>query len=289
MWSVMRPAFDQGLVETYERDFASGNWTGNFIKAFRPMLILFMNDGDLEHMEHSVVVNGQDPDPTICRRVLSSSRIGATLFASIGMRLDYLVFQSTLKKRLDDLDFHDFQAPEVASFKQLMQPDIKALHDGGHSSWDKRTGIVDFLGAQMKMPMNSLHDDVDLRFMARLKAVALNTGAVPMLPWEQALWSPGGIPNTRAVCDIPASLLAEVLNVRDAARRLIGPDDTTFADMRRAVSPYIKTLLALDRSFILEFTFLSDHAAAIASEQTRVATLELLPTESKHSTFGQAI
>ena len=288
MWKVMKPSFDRQVTEHYEKHFAAGGWTINFIKAFRPQLLLFMEEPDLSHMEKAVLQDGADPDATICRRLLSSSRIGAALFYECGKRLDYLVFQSTLKRRPEELDFHDFDPTEVATFKKLISSDIKALHDGGHKSWDRKTSPVD-LGSQLRMSTSSLHDEVDFRYMAKLKAIGMNTGKVNMLPWEAALWNEGEIPNARTACPVPDELLGDITNVRDACRRLLNADDVTFGDMKRTVAPYVKTLMALDRTFIVEYTFLCDHASSLAEEQVQTATLELLPSQSKQRPFNEAL
>lgn len=281
----MRGTFDQCLAEIYERDFASGKWTGNFIKAFRPMLHLFMWPEDSSHTEATTIQEDNDPGAVVCRRVLSGSKVGGSLFSACGQRLDYLLFQTTLKERLDQLEFLDFKVEDVSQFKALMNTDIRNMTEGGHSSSDKRGCCIDFLTAQMLVQLGSLHNDVDFRYMARLKGIALNTGAVQMLPWEASLWQEAQIPNIRSSCDLPAELLAGMINVRDAARRLISTEDVTFADMKRATSPFIKTLLSLDRTFLLEYTFLCDHASNIAGEQVRASTLDLLPTENRRATF----
>lgn len=289
MWKVTKDTFDKGLSETYEKEFAAGKWTGNFIKAFRPMLGIFMAPEDLLHMEKSVVQEGVDPDPRVCRRVLSSSAIGASLFAESGRRLDNLVFQQSLKERLDQLEFLDYQRGEVENFRTMLRNDIQALHDGGHSSWENRSTVVEVLGSQVKMMLNSLHDDVDFHYMARLEGVAINTRQVPMLPWEAALWEPGMVPKARGGLELPEELVSDILNVRDACRKLIGHGDTTFVDMKKAVSPVIKTLVSLDRTFLLEYTFLCECAAIAATDHVRAKVLDILPGEGRVPKFSQVL
>ena len=50
---------------------------------------------------------------------------------------------------------------------------------------------MEFLTASMKVRLTSFEDDVEFRYQAQIKAVAINTGKVPMLPWESSMWEVG--------------------------------------------------------------------------------------------------
>ena len=129
----MKGTFDRRLAEAYEKDFMVGSWTANFLQAFRPAVSLFVAAEDLAYMEQRVVQEGRDPEIEVCRRVLAGSRVGATIFADCGKRLDYVIFQCTMKERMEQLEHLDFEVAEVANFRRLMHADIEALHSGGHS------------------------------------------------------------------------------------------------------------------------------------------------------------
>ena len=145
------------------------------------------------------------------------------------------------------------------------------------------------MGASLKLVVNSLHDDLELRFMSRLKATALNSGVVRMLPWEAALFNKGDIAGSRTTCAVPGELLTDVVNVRDACTRLIGTGMCTFAGMRKSISPSIKQLLTLGKTIFLEFVFLCDHATIMATAQVHAAALEALPSEGTTGTFTQVL
>ena len=107
----------------------------------------------------------------------------------------------------------------------------------------------------------------------------MNCGALPMTPWEEALFEKGKVPGVRTACQIPPILLARAANVRDAAMKHIKPTDVTLADMKRALSPHLKKFYKLDPMFLLEYTFLTESAPVMASEQVRGALMACLPNE----------
>eukprot|EP00969_Alexandrium_andersonii_P298401 13190569-Alexandrium_andersonii.AAC.1 len=251
MWECVRTTFDEALSLHFEKDFASGKLALNFVKAHRPQLGLFLQAEDLEHMKQEVLISPKDPFPSVCRRVLSSSRVGAALFAECGASLGYGELVQSLNNRLGDMENQDFNEEEAQSFLTLARRDIQVLVEGVHKQTDKRDVPIDFVGCTWNLTAFSLFDEMELRLMARVKQVSMNSGKLSLLPWESAMWEAGAIPNTRSACPVPGSLLGDFENCRDAVQLTLDEGHQTIGEMKRAVAPQVKTLLALDKTFVL--------------------------------------
>ena len=165
-----------------------------------------------------------------------------------------------IKGKLNDLEHLDFAAGETDSFRKVLSAETKTLMESGHKSFDRKVAVVEFLGVQVHLPVTTLNDDWQLRLAARIKDIALNTGAVPFLPWESLFYSLRSIPNTREVCLMSPELLSDHSNVRKALLKLLGSVPLTFREMRRIATQHEKALQALERTLLPEQQFLFEHA-----------------------------
>ena len=137
--------------------------------------------------------------------MLASSATCALLFRELGLQVGYTEYLILIKEKLDDLEHMDFSLGESESFRKVLSAETKSLMEGGHKSFDRKVAQVEFLSVQIHLPVTTLNDDWQLRLAARIKDIALNTGAVLFLPWESHFYDIRGIPNTREACRMPPS------------------------------------------------------------------------------------
>ena len=275
LWEVMRDHFDFALLPFYEF-MAYSVEVPNFVSCFSSVLELWTKPEDLRSIAEALELKTA-PEPTRLRRVLASSATCALLFRELGLQVGYTEYLILIKEKLNDLEHMDFSLGESESFRKVLSAETKSLMEGGHKSFDRKVAQVEFLSVQIHLPVTTLNDDWQFRLAARIKDIALNTGAVLFLPWESLFYDIRGIPNTREVCLMPPELLKDYANVRKTLLKLLGSVPLTFREMRRVVTLHVQPLLALERTFVLEQQFLFEHAETLAIARVQADVLKQLP------------
>ena len=188
----MRRSFDAAFIEHWQILSSNGLHRKFYVQKETAALARFMDAGDLSSIEQAVD-QGKEPDADALRRVLTSSKIGAVLFADLGVKLDYTVFIRSVEKRLDDLEHLDFQIKDVDGFKTMMRTTAAQLMKCGQKSFDRKVSFVPFMTQSLKLIMSSTSDEWVVRLSARLKTVAINCKLVPLFPWERYVLGDAGV------------------------------------------------------------------------------------------------
>ena len=281
----MKGVFDKALLQKFQ-DISNTVAVSNFVKAFRTVLHLWLDKDDLTHIEE-VIHEGRPVDASIIRRVLHYSETAAFIFAEFGMKLGFDDYLQLIQEKLKDLEFHDFEPAEMKNFRMVMYHEANRLTDSGHKSFDHKEALISFLAYDIRVLTATLNDDWQFRLAACLKTTALNAGTLKFLPWEALLFKAGEIPNARQTCVIGEGLILDMINVRDAVLKLVGQGPYSFSEMRRVVSMHLKSLLTLERTFLIEHKFLMEHAEGIATNTIHSRILDLLPSESNTRSFAE--
>ena len=184
----MKDHFDFALLQFYE-SMSSSVEVPNFVSCFGPVLSLWTKPEDLAYTAEALELKTA-PEPARLRRVLASSATSALLFRELGLQVGYTEYLILIKEKLSDLEHMDFSAGETESFRQVLSAETKSLMESGHKSLDRKVAIVEFLGVQIQLPVTTLNDDWQFRLAARIKDLALNTGAVPILALGVAFLRP---------------------------------------------------------------------------------------------------
>ena len=289
LWDIMATSFDKTFAIHYEKMTATGIKLSTFVNKYMPVLSLFIGSDDLQVVVGASVKN-EVPDLHTLQRVVTSSTIAKIMFTKLALKCNYLAFLKDVDSQVNNLEFHDYALNEVGSFKTVMRNSVKDLIAQGVQSWDRKESVVDFMTAKVKLTIADLNDDWVFRYAAKLKSTAINCKQLPLLPWEAALLPDGQVPGARQTIQISEELLRDHKNVRECALGYLGGRQLTFSDMRRTLSPHAKALLALDRTFDLELTFLTEHAEKLAVEMVRCNVLEAcLPTEKDDMTPANSV
>ena len=205
-------------------------------------------------------------------------------------RCTFLFSLSRSRKRLDGLEFHDFDLVEVDSFETLTIKDADALESAGLKIYDRKPSIISFLTSEVKNFFHSIKEEAWVRKYSRIKALAINAGLVKLLPWEAPFFErTGAIPGIRTTVKIPDGLLEDIGIVRDAVAEAVQANScVTFADMKKVVAAEVKTFDLLEWTFSkLEVQFLNDSAEKIGLKMVRDLILAALPTSTKHVSIAQ--
>ena len=249
----------------------------NFVDRNYDTLALFMEKADLDEVLKCIRADCIHIPVGPLSRVLRSSSIGEALFSDYARLLDFAVFVNTINARLDDLEHLDFKEDDVVSFKNIMRSTASNLKLHGQKTFDKKACELQFFGQACELVLACPDDEWSFRLAARVKTAAMNGRILTLLPWEQLILECGALPGVRENCMVPRSLLKDAANCRDACNHFLNGVNT-ISDMRRICSHHSKSLLALDRTFTLELTFLDCHAEKRLADLVLAQALNMLPS-----------
>jgi hypothetical protein len=100
-----------------------------------------------------------------------------------------------------------------------------------------------------------------------------------MLPWESLFYTVGQIDGVPQTITVPETLILNAANVREACMGYLGEQRLTLKDMIKEVTANLKTLLTLERTFWIEYTFLTEHAQPLLLKKIRAMVVDQLPTQ----------
>lgn len=287
-WGIMKDQMDSCITRNFEKMRSNGIAVLHFYRRFRKELALFMPASDVEVVMDSMVKN-EDPPNASLRRCLSSSDIGATMLSQAALKMNYSVYIQGISESLQDLESNRFIPEEVNNFKTVMMKRAKELQECGAMSYAKGLASIVFCSAKVCIPVQCPDDEWYYRLWAKVKSAGINNGCLKMAPWEELLFSVGGIPAVPETIKVNEELLSDALNARDACMGLLGPQKLTLAEMKKVVGCHLKSLLALDRSFALEAAFLSDVVQEKLHERVQQQVLAELPAEGRKATMPQVL
>ena len=192
------------------------------------------------------------------------------------------MFVGDIEGRLKELEGNMFHASEARSIGAILKTDIHELRDAGRQIFGNKMSKIRFLLVHQKWPITDILDERASRFIVKCKELSMSRGDIPMLPWESLLFDVGNTGNVSSTIAVPGELLGDTENARDACLKLMGKQEMTTKVMRTTVSSYLEARLALDRTFMLEWIFLSDHALPQLAKRVQDWVIAALPTSDKY-------
>jgi hypothetical protein len=90
---------------------------------------------------------------------------------------------------------------------------------------------------------------------------------------------------TCAQAKVPAELLVESQNVREAVCKLMGDRHHTLSEMRRLINANAPALLVLERTFEIDLVFLNEKALFVLTKSVHDHILAVFPTEQVSRSF----
>ena len=278
MWDVMKLSYGNALVTFFESDALKKLGLLSFIRGNRPALSLFV---DLEHILHieNALKQGTTPITSVLRIVLQGHPGLHVILGSLKVNMTYHLFIETIERCLKDLEFHDFKMESVNDFKMLITQETQRLCESGFERFQKLGANCNFLTQVMDVPAVGGDGVAKFMFEACWKNVAINTGVVPMLPWEAVLFEVGAISGVAQTIALPECLYQEALNARESCLELLGKNFNTLTVIKKEVNAAAKSILRYDTSFILELTFLNQYAMPLIVSKMQERVINALPTE----------
>jgi hypothetical protein len=179
----------------------------------------------------------KDPAPGDLRTVLRSSTCLSVVFAELALNMDFIEYVSRVKKSLDDLEHNSFEMAEVQNLRAIMQSEAEKLVAAGARGFDKKLTKVHMFDGEVQCLVQTPFDEFTFRLHARIVSIAVNTGVLPMLPWECVFFKAGAIDGVSTATRLPPELLEDHQNVRAAVLKACGPQRLTF----HGFEPYLRS------------------------------------------------
>ncbi len=223
------------------------------------------------------------------KRVVESSMTGKHNFKSAWLKATRAMFQATIMERIMKLEHLDFVEDELSTFKTSMIAQAASLHIMGHQTNRRNDIALELRTQKLVVVSESANDEWEFRLMARVKTVALNSGALQPLPWKSMLLKLGGIADTPRFTQVPDAMPAQCRAARKMAQLFLKEKKaTTFHQMIATINSKADALRALDRSFECEIAFLNDFVESMAQVRIRKSALLCFPTKDKKCSLQQA-
>ena len=277
------------MREYYEKLLSQGVDRENFMTKYRASCALFVPDpGALDRVIESQVKQ-KDPKVADLQLVLRSSAVLKVVFSELALKMDFLEYIKRARHALRDLEHNNFDMDEYHNLQRIMQSDAEKLVHAGLRSFDKKQTLVPIFDTFVQVMVHTVYDEFTFRLNARIVSIGVNTGVLPLLPWEQLFYKPGHIEGVSTATKLPAELLEEHMNVRQSVLKALGDRPLTLSQMRREVGWRVKGFLALSRTFSIEWAFLNTFAEMKACDTGRAGILASLPTGSEPLTFKEAL
>lgn len=127
--------------------------------------------------------------------------------------------------------------------------------------------------------MSPPHDEWEFRLAAALKTVSANTGQLPMLEFESLAYNVGEIPSVPTTVKVNDAHLNVAKAAREIAAGFIDDPGVTLKDMQRILSSKFRNIRTLDRSFVLEQTFLEKHVESLIGNHIGADLLAFMPDQ----------
>jgi hypothetical protein len=183
-----------------------------------------------------------------------------------------------ITSRIDALEFHDFDLPEIESFKKIMLAEGgKVMKCGIRPSFDEKREKIVFLGDSLLLLIPNINDVWSFRLQARIKSIAVNVRAVLLFPWEEILYD-DPIPNVRKEIKLPPALVETIQNCRDAVLSLL-PAGGTLSSWKKTVMANKNIFLELEPTFMLDITFLMERVEDLMVTKIQTLILQQFPLE----------
>ena len=271
-WKIVAESMEGTLEEKWLEESCMGRPA--FVTNNAHTLALFMDKIALESVENALA-NKNEPDVSFLRACVRT-RLGAALYKDQAMRLQWVVFLENITSGIRDLFHADFQEAEYRAFETKMKREASLVVTSGTRTFDQKEMKLRFLSLE-SMQCKALHINDHWCFPAEseMKGLALRLGKLVYLPHEKLLYGDSPIEGVAAGIDVPTALIANFQKVRTSAINMLGDGPHTIKEIKAKLTTTaaFKMLTKINRSWIVEHTFLVDHAERLLEEKVQNGVL----------------
>jgi hypothetical protein len=278
----MRFHYDKMLCRAFEQSTVKKVPLHNFVRSHRGPLAMFASSDHIDHCLDAMF-KGEAANPTVLRQMIDTSSISGKVFADLAAKMNLVNFLEEVKLQVTVLGDNGFTPSDTSSFNTVCGDRAEELISSGFGRFEKLQVTVPFLRQNMSLHAQGPAEVFGLFHIAERTTIAINTGKLQMLPWEQLLFTPGQMDGVPTAVDVWMEPLGNKANARDFMLRLLGEDRLTISQMRKEINANLKALQAMDRYCVLEVTFLNELAEKFVEQQVHQQVFAALPTERASS------
>ncbi len=194
-WRVMERQLETALTWLWEDLNAGAKMSqATFLEQFDHLVALFIDKSTLDK-----IMAAGDAVETVTgeiQMVVANSMIGRSLFRSSMSRVSRIRYAESITTGLQQLVDHNFDATELQSFYDMMARNVRELVSWGVRQQEKRKALFKLFGYPVYVEVECLEDEFEFRLRNLVKEIAVNSGALPPLPYEALLFrEKGSIPD----------------------------------------------------------------------------------------------
>ena len=288
-WTATKQQFDMILVCMWRKAQSNKVSRVNFLRARRRELSLFINMTEATEIE-KCLAEGKDPPQSLLRQMYEST-IGGELFLPEHTKSQVTSFLEDINTRIYNLEYHNFDATEIANFEKLMQHAAGNLDSDMLQEFDKCDTSISFCGANLSKQVNNMNDYWGWRWQSRYKTIAISNCQAPRTKWEELLWGTckGAIADVPGEVIVPQDLLFDDLNVREHVNKLLGTSWMTVQKMRDIVNSNEEEFIKMNESFWMEIAFLNTRFDPLLLAHLRSCLLAILPDAGEIRSLPKAV
>ena len=273
---LMHKQFDLTLCARHQSYRKEGFTTNCFVDLNSDILSLVIpNTGDVKALMQAKS-SWADLKPQLAR-VVDGAHLGAQMFGFARAHIVADEIQKTIEKHLEEWRGKPLSAAAAAKVRTKCLDEISALQ-GLKLLPSKRIIAIVYRGIKIKLTIQTLFEEFEFRFMAKVKEWAVRLNFIDPLVCENSLVTS---PSTR---DTPCSIDDELIKGPRAARAMANSFFETEGwcsgeAIKGVLEQKAPILIQIDKTFGIEIAF---YEALVAEEGQRLLTeksLACLPTE----------
>ena len=141
----------------------------------------------------------------------------------------------------------------------------------------------------MKVTTGSCNDLWVYPFNAAIKGIGLNNGQLRRTTVEELIFGADeDIPGCPSHTKIPATHIDAIAAVRDQLIDALSGDDTLHGMIKSFTPKLLKSLTKMDKSIVLEHTFLVEHSERLLTARVRRDIMDAIPISPTTGKLNQA-
>jgi hypothetical protein len=283
MFSYMKPHGDAAIKFLWEHLSDNGVLRGPFLETYSGHLSILT--GLPEAVGRIVLAEDHAKNcPVDVRQLCTQSIACEAIFAADILTMSKTSFSQTIRARVADLEHLSYETVAVQAFYTSVNSQAAELAKRGSLSFGQIEFQANFLGKPCGMVVYRPLDEAKYVLYASALSVAINSGKVPMMPWEELCFDVGHAPGVLSVMAAVPPLLTPLLPARKACKDLIGHGPMTIKKMVTTVQGKEKTLAQLSPTIAISWTFLYQHAETCILQRLHTQILAELPDEAGDDT-----
>ena len=284
---IMKPQLDISLKVAWQDAAESHIRDAVWVRANAGALSFFCDEADLAKIISTPVEDSGDVADEL-HRVVTQSSACKSMFKKRYLKALRVFFLRATSESLRKVVDARFSTDLIAEHMGCVRESTRQLIANGVKKFDKVKTKVGFFGKEMKIDVDSPETEADLHWYCLVTTIGVNTGQLPMMPYEACLFTEGCFDNVPRFLQIPDAKLGKIRAVREAAvDYLTSVEDGTLSSMVSELSKHAKALQKLNKGFKADLQFLVHHAEGMHLQQVQNAVLGCFPSSEHKITFAE--